>query len=80
VLLTLGDAGFTGGETYFPKLDVIAKVQPGELLRFNNTDEHGNPVACSLHEGRPVDSGEKWLLSKWVRELATPYGRELALR
>jgi hypothetical protein len=78
VLLTLGDEGFTGGETYFPKLDVTAKVQPGELLRFNNTDEDGNPVSCSLHEGRPVQHGEKWLLSKWVREFATPYGRELA--
>ena len=79
VLLTLGDASFAGGATHFPKLGVTARPQPGELLRFNNTDEHGNSLACSLHEGQPVEHGEKWLLSKWVRELTTPYGRELAL-
>ena len=79
VLLTLADETFTGGETYFPKIDVAARAQPGELLRFNNTDEHGKPLTVSLHEGRPVASGQKWLLSKWVREFTTPYGRELAL-
>ncbi|MEP0204007.1 MAG: 2OG-Fe(II) oxygenase [Halioglobus sp.] len=79
VLLTLGDANFTGGATHFPKLGVSARPQPGELLRFNNTDEHGKALACSLHEGQPIESGEKWLLSKWVRESNTPYGRELAL-
>ena len=79
VLLTLGDPSFSGGATHFPKLGVTAKPQPGELLRFNNTDEHGNALACSLHEGQPVESGEKWILSKWVRESTTPYGRELAL-
>jgi len=79
VLLTLGDSNFAGGATHFPKLGVTARPQPGELLRFNNTDKHGNALACSLHEGQPVESGEKWLLSKWVRESTTPYGRELAL-
>ena len=79
VLLTLGDASFTGGATHFSKLGITARPQPGELLRFNNTDEQGNALASSLHEGQPVETGEKWLLSKWVRELTTPYGRELAL-
>jgi len=79
VLLTLGDSSFAGGATHFPKLGVTARPKPGELLRFNNTDENGKALASSLHEGQSVESGEKWLLSKWVRESTTPYGRELAI-
>ena len=80
VLLTLGDDNFEGGETWFPRLDRGASPPPGALLRFNNLDEHGEPLRASLHEGKPVTSGEKWLLSKWVRQHATPYGNEIQLR
>lgn len=30
-------------------------------------------------QGKPLESGEKWLLSKWVRQLPTPYGREVVI-
>ena len=80
MLLTLGDDNFEGGETWFPRLDRGASPPPRALLRFNNLDEHGEPLRASLHEGRPVTSGEKWLLSKWVRQHATPYGNEIQLR
>ncbi|MFQ6006639.1 MAG: 2OG-Fe(II) oxygenase, partial [Woeseia sp.] len=79
VLLSMGDDQFIGGETYFPKLGVSVKINSGELLRFNNADEDGQPLTASLHEGRPVESGEKWLFSKWVRQSPTPYGRELSM-
>lgn len=79
LLLALGDDGYAGGETYFPHLKAGAKAASGELLRFNNTDEKGAPLRSSLHEGQPVTAGEKWLLSKWVRERATPYGQEIGL-
>jgi prolyl 4-hydroxylase len=79
LLLALGDDDYEGGETWFPHLEAGAKTVTGQLLRFNNTDAEGRPLRASLHEGRPVTHGEKWLLSKWVRESKTPYGREICL-
>ncbi|MBT8079450.1 MAG: 2OG-Fe(II) oxygenase [Gammaproteobacteria bacterium] len=80
LLFAMGNDDYTGGETHFPKLDVSVKGATGELVRFNNTDDELQPLRESLHEGVPVESGEKWLLSKWVRERSTPYGREINLR
>jgi hypothetical protein len=79
ILVAMGDDGFTGGETWFPRLEAGARAATGELLRFNNTDAGGQPLASSLHEGRPLQSGEKWLLSKWVRQQPTPYGKEVGI-
>jgi len=79
ILLAMGNDDFTGGDTYFPHLKSGVQAATGELLRFNNTDENGQPLRSSLHEGQPVTAGEKWLLSKWVRERTTPYGREIGL-
>ena len=79
LLLSLGDDGYGGGETWFPHLDAGVKADTGELLRFNNTDRDGQPLRSSLHAGQPVTHGEKWLLSKWVRERPTPYGGEIRL-
>lgn len=79
LLLAMGNDDYEGGETYFPKLRAGAKAATGELLRFNNTDDDGQPLRSSLHEGQPVTASEKWLLSKWVREKTTPYGREIGL-
>jgi len=79
ILFAMGDDSFVGGETRFPKLDLSVKGATGELIRFNNTDADGQPLSRSLHEGVPVESGEKWLLSKWVRESSTPYGRETGI-
>jgi len=79
LLLALGNDDYEGGETWFPRLDAGARAATGELLRFNNTGPDGLPLANSVHAGQPVTRGEKWLLSKWVRELPTPYGREICL-
>ena len=79
VLLSLGNDDYTGGETNFPRLQGAATARTGELLRFNNTDTDGQPLPASLHEGSAIDSGEKWLLSKWVRQQSTPYGRETSI-
>jgi len=80
ILLALGDEGYEGGDTWFPHLKASAKTAAGELLRFNNTTDNGQALSASLHAGHPVTAGEKWLLSKWVREHETPYGREISLR
>jgi hypothetical protein len=79
VLVAMGNNDFTGGETAFPRLKESIRLTTGQLLSFNNADKSGQPLPASLHEGRPVQSGEKWLLSKWVRQLPTPYGREVSL-
>jgi prolyl 4-hydroxylase len=79
ILLALGDDGYDGGETWFPHLEAGARAATGELLRFNNTGDDGQALRSSLHAGQPITAGEKWLLSKWVRERETPYGREICL-
>ncbi|MFT4825285.1 MAG: hypothetical protein ACI9DH_000079 [Halioglobus sp.] len=79
ILMGMGSADFTGGETYFPKLELGVKLAAGELLRFNNANTEGHPLQFAVHEGKPLESGEKWLLSKWVRQLPTPYGREVVI-
>ena len=80
VLLTLGAQGFEGGHTWFPRLEQGASPPVGGLLRFNNVDTAGQPLRASLHEGQPVTGGEKWLLSKWIRQYPTPYGNEIQLK
>ena len=79
LLLALGDDDYEGGETWFPHFDSGASADTGQLLRFNNTGAEGEPLRNSLHAGQPITRGEKWLLSKWVRERPTPYGREICL-
>ncbi|MEM9384063.1 MAG: 2OG-Fe(II) oxygenase [Pseudomonadota bacterium] len=71
-------APYAGGETYFEHLGVQVTLAPGDLLTFNNANGEGHPLAASRHGGAPVAGGEKVIMSKWVRQTATPYGRELA--
>ncbi|WP_262695664.1 2OG-Fe(II) oxygenase [Kordiimonas aquimaris] len=68
-LVYLND-GFAGGETCFPKLDWKYKGKVGEAIVFDNVDDKGNLISDSLHAGLPTLSGEKWLLSKWLKDKA----------
>ena len=65
-LLYLNDA-YDGGETAFPRIDLSHKGQKGEALVFHSTDAAGAPDPRSLHAGRPPASGEKWVLSQFIR-------------
>jgi hypothetical protein len=67
-LLTYLNAGFEGGETGFPVLDLKFKGAKGDLLMFRNVDETGAPDRRTWHAGLPPTAGEKWLLSQWVRD------------
>lgn len=67
-VLTYLNAGYSGGETAFPTLDVTYKGAPGDSLVFENVDVKGTPLPQSLHAGLPVTVGEKWLITLWVRE------------
>jgi len=66
--LTYLNAGYSGGQTAFPDLDVTFKGGVGDTLIFANTDDEGTPLPKSRHAGMPVDDGEKWLATLWVRE------------
>ena len=71
VLMYLSDE-YAGGTTEFPKLSLVVRGQRGDLLHFHNVDAAGLGHDDSLHTGTPVTSGEKWLLSKWIRSEAYP--------
>ncbi|MDB5429567.1 MAG: hypothetical protein JWP35_683 [Caulobacter sp.] len=70
-LIYLNDA-YEGGETEFLDLGVKFKGRPGEALYFVNADPQGAPDRRTLHAGRPPTSGEKWVLSQWIRDRPQP--------
>jgi prolyl 4-hydroxylase len=55
-----------GGATVFP--DVGLEVAPvrGNAVFFSYDRPH--PATRTLHGGAPVDAGEKWVATKWLRE------------
>lgn len=70
-LVYLNDA-YEGGETDFPELGYSFKGDLGDLLIFFNVDESGQPDPRTLHAGTPPTSGEKWVLSQWIRDKPQP--------
>jgi hypothetical protein len=65
-LVYLNDA-YAGGETEFPKLALKHKGTTGEGLFFVNALASGEPDLRTLHAGRPPTSGEKWIVSQFIR-------------
>ena len=65
--LTYLNDGFEGGETGFPEIGRRYKGEKGDGLFFWNARLDGTPDPRTLHAGLPVESGEKWLLSQWIR-------------
>lgn len=63
---------FSGGETYFPRLDVKISPSLGDAVMWENcqVDQLGrikeNPL--SEHGGMPVTSGTKVALNIWIRK------------
>lgn len=57
-----------GGATSFPSagVHVAAKQGNGVFFRYQNLRGQLDPM--SLHAGTPVAQGEKWIITKWVRE------------
>jgi prolyl 4-hydroxylase len=69
VLVYLND-GYTGGHTEFPQLQWRFRGAPGDALAFRSVTVQGQPDLRTLHAGRPPQTGEKWILSKWLRDRA----------
>jgi hypothetical protein len=59
---------FGGGETDFPALGMHHKGASGEGLFFVNALASGGPDTRMRHAGRPPSSGEKWIVSQFIRD------------
>lgn len=58
---------YTGGETAFPRLGFSHHGAAGEGLMFANALRDGAPDIRTLHAGRAPATGEKWVVSQWLR-------------
>ena len=56
-----------GGITAFPNLGVQISPQAGALLFWNNALPDGSPNPDTLHAAEPVESGVKYVVTKWYR-------------
>ena len=62
-----------GGETEFPMAGIRVAPKPGRAVVFDNmvfdaAHPDGRPDPESLHAGLPVERGEKWLATLWLRQ------------
>lgn len=56
------------GETGFPELGLKIKPVMGYGVIFKSLDKNGKCNPLSLHSSEVLESGEKWVVSKWIRE------------
>src|SRR5262249_47930296 len=61
---------YARGETEFPRFALRHKGRRGEGLYFANALASGEPDRRALHAGRPPESGEKWIVSQFIRSRA----------
>jgi prolyl 4-hydroxylase len=57
-----------GGATRFKLLDFQVEPKLGRILIWNNMALDGSPNPWTLHEGRTVERGTKYIVTKWYRE------------
>ncbi|MDR7308815.1 2OG-Fe(II) oxygenase [Rhodoferax saidenbachensis] len=62
-----------GGETYFPQLKLKIKPIQGNVLYFSYTDAESGLDRQTLHGGAPPVNGEKWIMTKWLRQKEFKY-------
>jgi len=59
---------YEGGETVFPNIGKSYRLNPGDILLFDNLDNYEYKTSKALHQGNPVKNGEKWICNLWVRK------------
>jgi prolyl 4-hydroxylase len=57
-----------GGQTMFPALGWATSPLRGNAVYFEYGDDDGRVDARSLHASAPVTQGEKWVVTKWMRQ------------
>jgi prolyl 4-hydroxylase len=57
-----------GGETIFPTIGLSVKPKVGSAVYFEYCNSLGQVDPLSLHGGSPVLKGEKWIVTKWMRQ------------
>jgi prolyl 4-hydroxylase len=68
--LTYLNDDYEGGETSFVRTGLTVRGRMGDVLVFDNAGQDGNFDPLAEHCGMPVDSGTKYLASRWIRERA----------
>jgi hypothetical protein len=58
---------YAGGRTEMPEVGISHKGRKGEGLYFVNSLPNGDPDRRTLHAGCPPTSGEKWVVSQFMR-------------
>ena len=66
-IIALND-GYKGGETIFPNLSKTYKLNAGDVLFFDTVDNYNLITSKSLHGGKTVEAGDKWICNLWVRK------------
>jgi prolyl 4-hydroxylase len=61
-----------GGATAFSRLGISVQPQAGALLVWNNALPDGTPNPDVLHAALPVETGVKYVITKWFR--TRPWG------
>jgi prolyl 4-hydroxylase len=56
-----------GGETRFVDAGLAFRPKLGQALIWNNLQPDGQPNPHTLHQGMPVTSGAKAIITKWFR-------------
>ncbi|QDQ27542.1 2-oxoglutarate-dependent dioxygenase [Chitinimonas arctica] len=57
-----------GGATIFPDAGLTVTPRQGSAVYFRYGNQAGQLDAMTLHGGAPVEGGEKWIMTKWMRE------------
>jgi len=59
-----------GGSTDFPQVGITVPVKAGDAVLFWDMDPSNEGDPMSQHASLPVTKGEKWAMTKWIRESA----------
>ena len=72
-IVTYLNEDFEGAETWFPDAQVKFRGHTGDAVVFSNVLPDGSPDFNTKHAGLPPSSGEKWVLSQWMRNKPYQY-------
>lgn len=67
LLIYLNDV-VEGGATVFPMLGLRVTPKKGMAVYFEYSNSDGQVDPLTLHGGEPVEKGEKWIITKWMRQ------------